>query len=347
MAALGPAVPRAVPGDVRLRALRRAHRRAGSRPGPARHQAALLPASRRRRCVFASELKALSPASRRRAARSTRQRWSPPCCTTGCPTALRDPGASRSCSPGTWAEFRPDGGMSVAHVLGHREVAAAAAAGPPVDLGAVIEESVAAHLVADVPVSTFLCGGLDSSIITVLASAHTAGHRRVHDPFRPEDNRLEAMPDDARLRPEGGAEFGIKLHEIEIAPDVADLLPRMVDILDEPIGDPAAINTLLICEAARAAGVKVLLSGMGADELFGGYRKHLACLLAARYRRVPEPSTQAGHRACGRPVAGDRRRARPPTGAVGQALHDLRRPARGGRLPPELHALRRAASSST
>ena len=64
----------------------------------------------------------------------------------------------------------------------------------------------------------------------------------------------------------------------------------MVDILDEPTGDPAAINTLLMSEAARAAGVKVLLSGMGADELFGGYRKHLACVLAGRYRQLPAPS---------------------------------------------------------
>jgi asparagine synthase (glutamine-hydrolysing) len=60
-----------------------------------------------------------------------------------------------------------------------------------------------------------------------------------------------------------------------------------VDILDEPIGDPAAINTLLMCEAARERGVKVLLSGMGADELFGGYRKQLACLMASRYHRLP------------------------------------------------------------
>ena len=68
---------------------------------------------------------------------------------------------------------------------------------------------------------------------------------------------------------------------------MADLLPRMVQMLDEPIGDAAAINTYLICRAARQAGVKVLLSGMGADELFGGYRKHYAGLLAARYRRLP------------------------------------------------------------
>ena len=61
----------------------------------------------------------------------------------------------------------------------------------------------------------------------------------------------------------------------------------MVDVLDEPIGDPAAINTLLMCEAARERGVKVILSGMGADELFGGYRKHLACLMAGRYGRLP------------------------------------------------------------
>jgi asparagine synthase (glutamine-hydrolysing) len=61
----------------------------------------------------------------------------------------------------------------------------------------------------------------------------------------------------------------------------------MVDVLDEPIGDPAAINTVLMCEAARERGVKVLLSGMGADELFGGYRKHLACLMASRYGQLP------------------------------------------------------------
>src|SRR5262249_20113274 len=60
-----------------------------------------------------------------------------------------------------------------------------------------------------------------------------------------------------------------------------------VGSLDEPIGDPAAINTYLVCSAARDAGVKVLLSGMGADEIFFGYRRHIATLLAAQYRRLP------------------------------------------------------------
>jgi asparagine synthase (glutamine-hydrolysing) len=83
-------------------------------------------------------------------------------------------------------------------------------------------------------------------------------------------------------------QLGITLHEIEITPDIIEMLPRMVSVLDEPIGDPAAINTVLICEASRRAGVKVMLSGMGADEMFGGYRKHLAGLIAARYRKLPE-----------------------------------------------------------
>jgi asparagine synthase (glutamine-hydrolysing) len=151
----------------------------------------------------------------------------------------------------------------------------------------VIQESVTAHLVADVPVSSFLSGGLDSSIITVLAHQAAQEIDAYTITFRPEDQRLEAMPDDAVYARKVAARFGVRLHEIEISPDIVNVLPRMVDVLDEPIGDPAAINTLLMCEAARERGVKVILSGMGADELFGGYRKQIACVMAGQYSRLP------------------------------------------------------------
>jgi asparagine synthase (glutamine-hydrolysing) len=187
---------------------------------------------------------------------------------------------------GSWARFRPDGTFSVQQYWRIADVAAGAA-GADIDLGPVIKESVAAHLVSDVPVSSFLSGGLDSSIITVLAHQADAGIDAYTITFRPEDQRLEAMPDDAVYARKVAARYGISLHEIEISPDIVSLLPRMVDVLDEPIGDPAAINTLLMCEAARERGVKVILSGMGADELFGGYRKHLACVLASKYHRLP------------------------------------------------------------
>jgi asparagine synthase (glutamine-hydrolysing) len=189
--------------------------------------------------------------------------------------------------PGSWGEWRADGTRKAARYWEPAPQAASAADGPNADLAAVLEESVAAHMVADVPVASFLSGGLDSSLITAIAADREPSIEAYTITFRPEDQRLEAMPDDAIYARKMAAHLGIQLHEIEISPDVVDMLPRVVDVLDEPIGDPAAINTVLMCQAAREAGVKVLLSGMGADELFGGYRKHLACVLGAHYQKLP------------------------------------------------------------
>ena len=216
-------------------------------------------------------------------------RWSRRCSITGCPSSSAPSRAPASCPAGSWARLRPGGQITVEAYWRIADVASAAAAGPAPDLGQVIEESIAAHLVADVPVSSFLSGGLDSSIITVLAHRAAQEIDAYTITFRPEDQKLEAMPDDAVYARKVGARYGVQLHEIEISPDIVDLLPRMVDALDEPIGDPAAINTLLMCQAARERGVKVILSGMGADELFGGYRKNLACTMASRYSRLPGP----------------------------------------------------------
>jgi len=238
--------------------------------------------------VFASELKALKPALGERwdidlsaVVASLMYYWVPEehCAIAGV----------EKLPPGCWLEITPDGRQHLRRFYDLREQLDRSA-DREVDVSAlrtVLEDSVAAHLVADVPVSTFLSGGLDSSLLTVLATRHNRDIDSYTISFRSEDRRLEAMPDDLAYARKLAGRHGIRLHEIEIAPDVADLLPRMVHTLDEPIGDAAAINAYLICKAARDAGVKVLLSGMGADELFGGYRKHYASLLAARYRRLP------------------------------------------------------------
>lgn len=194
--------------------------------------------------------------------------------------------------PGTWLRLRPDGRSESGRFFSLAEVAAEgeAIAQDPArwpDLHAVVEESTRKHLLADVPVATFLSGGLDSSYLTALAAQHQPGISAYTIGFRAEDAKFEAMPDDLRYARQVAGRFGVQLHEIEIAPQVQELLPRMTYHLDEPIGDPAAINTFLICSAAREAGVKVLLSGMGADELFAGYRKHLANLIGLRYQRIP------------------------------------------------------------
>ena len=191
--------------------------------------------------------------------------------------------------PGCWAEVSPDQALRIHRYwdLSDEVTAQASNALDAVEVGEVIEDSVSAHMVADVPVSTFLSGGLDSSLITVMAAKQASSLECYTISFREEDRRLEAMPDDLTYARKIAERHGLKLHTIEIAPDVTEFLPRMVRILDEPIGDAAAINAFLICKAARDAGCKVLLSGMGADEIFGGYRRHYACLLAARYRRLP------------------------------------------------------------
>jgi asparagine synthase (glutamine-hydrolysing) len=150
-----------------------------------------------------------------------------------------------------------------------------------------IRTSVKRHLIADVPVSSFLSGGLDSSLISVIAkelnnqlSTYTIGTTS-------DDKKGESMPDDERYAQKLATDFKLDHQVIRITPDIVRDLPQMVKTLDEPIGDPAALNTFIICESARQQGVKVLLSGMGADEIFFGYRRHQATILAQRFKRLP------------------------------------------------------------
>ncbi len=150
-----------------------------------------------------------------------------------------------------------------------------------------LRNSIARHMVADVPVSTFLSGGLDSSLIAVLAREHNPDLATYSINIQAGDQKVEQMPDDARYARELAAKFGFNHHEITITPQIADYLPRMVYHLDEPIGDPAAINTYLISEEAKKNGSKVLLSGMGADEIFFGYRRQMATLAARKFGNAP------------------------------------------------------------
>ncbi|MEU2655066.1 asparagine synthase (glutamine-hydrolyzing) [Streptomyces sp. NPDC007325] len=260
--------------------------------------------------VFASELKALSAATGgldvdpAALVASLLYHWVPD---SRC--AFRE---AEKLPPGSWLRIGPGGRVGRGTFWRLREVAAEgrerARSGELPDLAAVVEESTRRHLLSDVPVATFLSGGLDSSYLTALAARERPGISAYTIGFRAEDARFEAMPDDLGYARRVAERYGVDLHEIEIAPDVQDLLPRMTYHLDEPIGDPAAINTYLICSAAREAGVKVMLSGMGADELFAGYRKHLANLLALRYQRVPRPLRRGLSAAVDRlPVASARR----------------------------------------
>lgn len=154
------------------------------------------------------------------------------------------------------------------------------------ELEALLVDAVRLQMIADVPIGCFLSGGLDSSIITALMTKHTSQPISTFTiKFSDEDQKFEQMPRDDFYARQVASLFHTNHKEFEIKPDIVSLLPKLIYHLDEPLTDPATINTYLISKAARDAGVTVLLSGMGGDEIFGGYRKQLACLLADLYQR--------------------------------------------------------------
>jgi asparagine synthase (glutamine-hydrolysing) len=155
---------------------------------------------------------------------------------------------------------------------------------PAAELAAELRErlhdSVRAHLVADVPVGVLLSGGLDSSALTVLAAQESS--RPVQTFSIGFAERSFSELDQARLV---ARRCGTDHHELVVRPDAATTLPEIVAASDEPLGDSSALPTYLVSQLA-ASDVKVVLSGEGGDELFGGYETYAADLLAARFGRA-------------------------------------------------------------
>ena len=155
----------------------------------------------------------------------------------------------------------------------------------PEALWELLAEAVELRLIADVPVGSFLSGGLDSSAIVAAASEREAPPDTFSVVFPRPEERLYDERDDARLV--AGA-FGTRHHELEAQPDVRAMLPELVRHFDEPFGNPTA---LLVYELSRLTRqhVKVALAGDGADELFAGYPRYRGLAAARWYRRVPAP----------------------------------------------------------
>ncbi len=168
---------------------------------------------------------------------------------------------------------------------------AAIAAGPPPAgpavprLRSLVEAAVARQVVADVPVGVFTSGGLDSSILAALA-ARNLGADQVHT----YSARFTARSyDESAWATRVAAKLGTR--HVEVPCDEGDLLAAwtaVTDRLAEPLADPATLPVYLLARAARAE-VKVVLSGEGADELFGGYPTYLGHRLAPGFLSLPGP----------------------------------------------------------
>jgi asparagine synthase (glutamine-hydrolysing) len=139
------------------------------------------------------------------------------------------------------------------------------------NLRELLAEAVRAQAVADVPVGVFLSGGLDSTGITALLAKEAPGRVQTFSVGFSDS----AAHDERRFASIASQSLGTEHHELVVsADDVARLLPAAIEHLAEPVVDPALLPTWLLSQFARAR-VTVALSGEGADELFGGYKRHL------------------------------------------------------------------------
>jgi asparagine synthase (glutamine-hydrolysing) len=148
-----------------------------------------------------------------------------------------------------------------------------------------LEESVRMQMVSDVPIGAFLSGGIDSSAVVGFMSAHSDRPVKTYA-IGFAGGRAEAYYNELPYAREVARRFGTDHHEIVVRPDVVSLLPRLLWHMDEPIADTAFVTTYLVSEFARRE-VTVILSGVGGDELFGGYRRYLGNHYQARFDRLP------------------------------------------------------------
>jgi asparagine synthase (glutamine-hydrolysing) len=142
------------------------------------------------------------------------------------------------------------------------------------DLRTLLEDSVKLQLISDRPIGVFLSGGMDSSIISAIAARLHGGLQSFSLGF-PAIGYLDESRDAQRV----ANHIGSTHHSLSVSTvEMANVLPEFLDSLDEPFGDSSALAYWILCREV-SQDVKVALSGDGADELFGGYRKHRAWLL--------------------------------------------------------------------
>jgi asparagine synthase (glutamine-hydrolysing) len=143
------------------------------------------------------------------------------------------------------------------------------------ELNERLEESVRSHLISDVPVAAFLSGGVDSSGIVAMAQKHVEL-----------ETFCVSFPhtgvDEAPIARQVAHHLGSRHREVSIEFDPVALINDVINFMDEPFGDSSALPTFALCREARKVA-KVVLSGDGGDEVFGGYtgRYRVAALKAA------------------------------------------------------------------
>jgi len=154
----------------------------------------------------------------------------------------------------------------------------------PSELARLLGDAVENRLVADVPVGVFLSGGIDSAIVSTLAAERS--EKRLQSFSVGFETRASGF-DERTFAREVADRLGLDHHELTVrADDAARLLPLLIEGWRQPVTDPAVVPTYMLAGLARER-VTVALSGEGADELFGGYRRYVLDLRLRGLRHVP------------------------------------------------------------
>jgi asparagine synthase (glutamine-hydrolysing) len=141
------------------------------------------------------------------------------------------------------------------------------------------------EMIADVPLGAFLSGGVDSSSLVSLMTKHTSKVSTYTTAISAEDLSYDIIPDDVKWSRKVAEILPIDYHETLLTPDLTTLLPKLIHHMEAPVID-MAIPSYLISEQARATN-KVMLSGMGGDEIFAGYPRHMAMQIAGKLDFMP------------------------------------------------------------
>ena len=157
-----------------------------------------------------------------------------------------------------------------------------------------LERSVRMQMVSDVPIGAFLSGGIDSSAVLAFMARQSDLPVRTYS-IGFEGGAAERFYNELDHAREMATRFQTDHHEILVRPDVVSLLPRLLWHMDEPIADSAFVTTYLVAQFARR-DVKVILSGVGGDELFGGYRRYMGERYLSYLNWMPDFAVSAASR---------------------------------------------------
>jgi asparagine synthase (glutamine-hydrolysing) len=157
-----------------------------------------------------------------------------------------------------------------------------------------LKAAVERQMIADVPVGAFLSGGLDSSAIVTFARELNPDIKcfTIESLGQSQDGATHDLPYAQKV----ARHLGVHLDIVKVdASKIAQDLEAMVEQLDEPLADPAALNVVYISKLARENGIKVLLSGSGGDDLFSGYRRHRALMSEHLWSWMPQTARNFLH----------------------------------------------------